>query len=610
MTGDASATDLGAVAPAPREQAVRPSRFHRLVSHPSATAAVALTLALPALYYVLRTAWFAAHEPFGRDQGIFQYVAYALSRGQRDYVDLHDMNGPLVHAIHLALYAMGGDDELRIRVIDTVVSGLVFFGVGMAIPGLGRRAGSTPPPTPVRLATRAAWGLAAFVGLFAHYFLYKWWDRTQRESFYLLFFLASLSFQLLAHIPGAASERRRRWLLGAAGALSILPFFGKPTCLFFTGAQVAGLLLDDEMPLRRRARVSAFAAGAMVGSLPMLAWTWVYADPRAMVSVILDDARLYRHIWHKSIAESYVAWGNAPLLNYGLATAGALVPLMALKVVPRRVWPAAFFLFAALAVFVVQGKGFPYHVQAITCASHLVWLMMLAVFAERGVSAAGRVSARALFPLAAAAAAFLSWHFVQDVTLCETMREKSRWYADSVTPEGRRERLPRDFVYRDFSPWDLRRAGWFIKGVTDPTDRVQTYAMDPYVLFFAERLSATPFLYNFEIDVDAALAGGSGGAPSEAERSWIREWGARNSASMTQLVMAHPPAAFVLIDDQPFAYAQDADADFHVHCPRAYEWMIANYARVRRFGAVRVWLRNDLLGRVPALQPGDDGSAG
>jgi hypothetical protein len=607
MTGDASATDLGAVAPAPSERADRPSRLDRLVSHPSAATAVALTLALPALYYVLRTAWFAAHEPFGRDQGIFQYVAYALSRGQRDYVDLHDMNGPLVHAIHLALYTAAGDDELRIRVIDTVVSGLVFFGVGMAIPGIGGRPGA---PTPVKLATRAAWGLAAFVGLFAHYFLYKWWDRTQRESFYLLFFLGSLSLQLLAQTPGAASERRRTWLVGAAGALSMLPFFGKPTCLVFTVAQVAGLFVDDEMPLRRRARAAAFAAGAFVASLPMIAWIWVYADPRAMVSVILDDTRLYRHIWHRSIAESYVAWGNAPLLNYGVATAGALVPLMALKVVPRRVWPAAFFLFAALAVFVLQGKGFPYHVQAITCASHLVWLMMLAVVAERAVSAGRPPLRRGLIALAAAAAAFLSWHFVQDVTLCETMRERGRWYADSVTPEGRRERLPRDFVYRDFSPWDLRRAGWFIRAVTDPTDRVQTYAMDPYVLFFAERLSATPFLYNFEIDVDAALAGGSGGVPSEAERSWIRDWGARNSAMLAQQVVANPPGAFVLIDNQPFSYAEDADADFRVHCPRAYDWMVAHYTRVRRFGAVRIWLRNDLLERVPAEQPGDDGTAG
>jgi hypothetical protein len=608
MTGDASATDRGAAAPAPDRWS---SRFDKLVSHPSATAAVAATLALPALFFVLRTAWFAAHEPFGRDQGIFQYVAYALSRGQRDYVDLHDMNGPLVHAIHLALYGLAGDDELRIRVIDTVVTGVVFFGVGLAIPGIGGRPGA---PTPVNLTTRLAWGLAAFVGLFAHYFLYKWWDRTQRESFYLLFFLASLSLQLLAHTPGAADERRRRWLLGGAGALSILPFFGKPTCLFFTAAQVAGLLLDDEMPLGRRARITAFARGAIMGSLPMLAWIWAYADPRAMVSVIVDDARLYRHVWHKSISESYVAWGNAPLLNYGLATAGALVPLMALKVVPRRGWPAAFFLFAALAVFVVQGKGFPYHVQAITCASHLVWLMMLAVVAERAVTAAARISARVtargLLALAAAAAAFLSWHFVQDVTLCEAMRERHRWYADSVTPEGRRDRLPRDFVYGDFSPWDLRRAGWFIKAMTDPTDRVQTYAMDPYVLFFAERLSATPFLYNFEIDVDAALAGGSGGTPSEAERSWIREWGARNSALLAQKVMAAPPGAFVLIDNQPFAYAQDADADFRVHCPEAYEWMVAHYTRVRRFGAVRVWLRNDLLGRVPPERPGDDGSAG
>jgi hypothetical protein len=34
--------------------------------------------------------------------------------------------------------------------------------------------------------------------------------------------------------------------------------------------------------------------------------------------------------------------------------------------------------------------------------------------------------------------------------------------------------------------------------------------------------------------------------------------------------------------------------------------MVAHYTRVRRFGSVRVWLRNDLLERVPAEQPGED----
>jgi hypothetical protein len=378
--------------------------------------------------------------------------------------------------------------------------------------------------------------------------------------------------------------------------------------VLFTAAQLGGLLLDDEMPLPRPRRAIAFVAGTLLGCVPLVAWILAYTEPRAMIeALMLDAARLYRHVWHKSLADAYVAWGNAPLLNYGIATACAIVPLMALKVVPRRVWPAAFFLFAALATFVLQGKGFPYHVQAITCAAHLLWLMTLGVIAERACGPLERARPR-LFAFAIVAAALMSVQFAEDVALCQTMRDRDIWYADSITPEGRRERVTRHFNYGDFFPWDLRRAGWFVKEVTDPTDRVQLWGMDPYVLFFAERLSATPFLYSFELNVDAALAGGTGGAPSNDEKTWIQARGADNVAQMTEALRASPPAAFVLIDNQPFTYPQDADADFASHCPEAYALMTRGYTRARRFGAVRVWIRNDRLTRVPALAPGVDGA--
>jgi hypothetical protein len=590
MSSGSSASDRGAA------HCTTERRAPSALLTPSAGAVlIPLTLALPALYFVLRTAWFAAHEPFGRDQGIFQYISFALSHGQRDYADFREMNGPLPHAIYLALYALAGHDELRFRVIDTVASGLVFFGVGMAIPGVGWRKGDAPARAP--MGVRLAWGLASFVALFSYYFLYKWWDRTQRESFYLLFFLTSLGLQLLAQIPSDAGARRRVWLLAAAGAASILPTFGKPTCVLFFVAQITALLLDDEMPLERRRRAVAFAGGALAGCVPVVAWVLVYTDPHAMLADGYQIARVYRFVWSKSLADAYVAWGNGPLMNDGVATAAAAVPLVALRIVPRRVWPAVFFLFAALATFAVQRKGFPYHVQPTTASAHLLWLLTIAVIAERSVA-----NRRVLFVGAELAAALLSWHFIDNVTLCQTMRDAPQWYADSLSPEARRERLAQHFNDGDFRLLDLQRAGRYLKEVTEPSDRVQLYGMDPYVLFFAERLSATPFLYSFELNVDSALAGGSGGAPSESEKAWIARYGAENVAQMTAAVEAAPPAAFVLIDNQPFSYPQDADADFRAHCPEAYAMMVHGYTRAA-FGAVRVWLRNDRAARA-AHAPG------
>ena len=38
----------------------------------------------------------ASWTPLGRDQGIFQYVAWAVAQGDVDYRDVRDVNGPLI----------------------------------------------------------------------------------------------------------------------------------------------------------------------------------------------------------------------------------------------------------------------------------------------------------------------------------------------------------------------------------------------------------------------------------------------------------------------------------------------------------------------------------
>lgn len=146
---------------------------------------VPLTLALPPLYWVALATERASLTPLGRDQGIFQYVAWAVSRGAVDYRDVRDVNGPLTHLVHLALLALGGADEHRFRCLDLALTGAAFAVTGACLPGLcGRQ-------RPARLE-RAAWAGAAWVMLSGQYLLYKYWDLAQRESFFDWFLLPSL----------------------------------------------------------------------------------------------------------------------------------------------------------------------------------------------------------------------------------------------------------------------------------------------------------------------------------------------------------------------------------------------------------------------------------
>ncbi|MGH7434515.1 MAG: hypothetical protein ACRENE_02490, partial [Polyangiaceae bacterium] len=119
---------------------------------------VPIVLAAPPLFWIVDATRRASLTPLGRDQGIFQYVAWALRRGAVDYRDVRDVNGPLTHLVHVVFLALGGADEHRFRVLDLAVTGLTFAIAGACVAGLGERRAPG-------LAARAAWALAGWVVL-------------------------------------------------------------------------------------------------------------------------------------------------------------------------------------------------------------------------------------------------------------------------------------------------------------------------------------------------------------------------------------------------------------------------------------------------------------
>jgi hypothetical protein len=210
---------------------------------------VPLAIALPPLLWVADATKRASVTPLGRDQGIFQYIAWALSWGQKDYRDIRDVNGPLTHLVHRVLLALGGADEHRFRILDLVITGATFAIVGACLPGLrSRRA-------PEAL-DRAAWAVAAWVVLSGQYLLYGYWDIAQRESFFDWFMLPSVALQLVAQRSLVRGRSMR--LLALVGALSVIPCFGKPTYALFTVAQLLAVALDDDLGALRRKALRAF----------------------------------------------------------------------------------------------------------------------------------------------------------------------------------------------------------------------------------------------------------------------------------------------------------------------------------------------------------------
>lgn len=568
------------------------ARFHLLVP--------ALLVALPPLAWVRAGTYRASLTTLGRDQGIFQYIAWAVTQGDVDYRDVRDVNGPLTHLVHMLFLALGGRDEHRFRVLDLATTGLTFAIVGACLPGVARAAlgGKARPET--TWAERAAWAFAAWVALSAQYLMYLYWDLAQRENFCDWFLLPSLGLQLVAQ-GRMRDGRSGRALLTVAGLLSVIPWFGKPTFVIFTTSQVLCLALDREVRMRVWRRLALFAAGGAVAAGAMLAFLLAYGDARAFLHISLVDVpAMYRFLMPRLPTEILaLSWGG---VRSALAavTSLVMVALILDNQLPRRALAIALAPMCGLAGVIAQGKGFPYHFHPVSAGLTLQWLLLVVWASERFGAQRGLVAR--LLPFAAAAALAMR----VSALLATSPHVTAVWLLDrGATAERRESRAYVDaFKDSDFFPWEMRQTAAYLKEHTSPTDRVQLYGMDPYVLFLAERRSATPYIYAYDLNADAAIAGSwttEGLHPTAAQADHIRSLRDEHETDLLERLEKRAPAAFVFIDKAPLLTWEDAYYDFKMHNPRAGAWVETRYTETASFGEDRVFLRNDLVTDAPEM---------
>jgi hypothetical protein len=565
---------------------------------------VPLALALPPLFWVVDATRRASLTTLGRDQGIFQYIAWAIRHGAIDYRDIRDVNGPLTHLVHLVFLALGGADEHRFRILDLVVTGTTFAIAGACLPGVGAR--RRPD-----FAERAAWALAGWVVLSGQYLLYGYWDLAQRESFFDWFLLPSVALQLVAQAPwtGARGTAAQTRLLAVAGALSFLPCFGKPTYVAFTAVQVLAIVVDDQLRAPRTRALAAFAVGAAAGAVVPLTFLLAYGDVGAYLRVQLSDVpAMYRFIWPRAPADIFSNPWSATQAIFAVGGAFALLALVGLGEMPRRVVAVALLPVCAVASVIVQGKGFPYHFHPVTAGVHLQWLLFVAWLADRTRVASRRRALLRLLPIAAAGIVALRVATAME----DSPHIRAVWLLWGAPDAEQRETKEyfEHFPEPDYFPYEMRQAARYVREHTSPGDTVQTYGMDPYVLFLAERSSATPYVYAYDLNADAALGGGTGGHPTEAQAAAIRALRDEHETDMLRRLGLRPPAAFLFLDNSPLISEADAYSDFEVHCRRSAAWVHEHYAPATRLGHYQVWLKRDkaepeaeAAGDVPPVRP-------
>lgn len=539
----------------------------------------AIFVILPGLYFIVRATWAASYSPFGRDQGIFQYFAWAVRQGDVLYRDIRDVNGPLTTLVHIIFQLLGGEDEHRFRILDLLVTGSIFGLFGAVLPGFGH-------DKPTKLA-RGAWAIAAWTLGSASYLSHLYWDITQRETFACWFLFGSTIAQLMGAKPSTTSRSAFLWTM-LAGALAVTTWFGKPTFVFFFPGQVLALLWDDEASLPRRKRLFGFVQGMMLGTFFHLLFIAVYGDIRSFIQIAIFDAPvLYRYIWARTIAEifaeSFSRW-EASLSLLGCAT---LVGLLVKAQIPRRALVIALLPLGALANLIAQRKGFMYHFQPLELTSRFVWLTLLVWLSERFSFGSVRNAIPAVvlsvgMGLGAAWQARSSPHTATFPAIWQHVhssseRETAEYFA--LWPEPH------------FYPWEMRQAAKYVQAHTRPDERIVVYGLDPYFWFLARRLSSTPYVYAYDLNVGAALAGGSGARPDLEAKRKITEMQKAHSTDLAEKIKNRPPGAFVFIEHAPMtSYWDDGPRDFATWCPDASEWMEERYRETIRFGVVRVYL--------------------
>lgn len=548
----------------------------------------ALLVAVPAFVATWSATVRASWTSLGRDQGIFQYVAWAVGKGDVLYRDVRDVNGPVIALVHLSFQWLGGADEHRFRLLDLGCSALAFSIAGALVPSV-----LDAPSLRGGVLARVAWALAGWVALSAQYVVYGFWDTAQRESFLDWFVVVSILLQASRHASGAPAERATRATLLAAGFGSFVPWLGKPTFAAFTIVQLVSLAIDSGTWTERLRRAGWFVLGGVAGCVAPLAFVCVRGDLGAWLRItFVDVPTMYRFIWPRPASAIFSLPGYSTLATTAILTSVGLGLLVVLRRLPRRALPIAAMPICGLTSVALQAKGFPYHFHPVSLGIAIGWLVALhAIWDDSwGPSLRARLRGVGIAVLAlsfGARSAHLAGRSPDPPLPVANARDR-----DALESP---ERLAA-FDRVDYFPRAMRDAASYVASHTREDERVQTYAMDAYLLFLAGRLSATPYIYAYDLNADAALHGSfdpGGLVPTERERARIMALRDEHARDLLARLVRTPPAAFLFADRSPLMSSEDSVADFAAHCPEAARWVAAHYRQTADFEGIRVWLRLD-----------------
>jgi len=539
--------------------------------------AVALAIALPALYWVVLSTRVASYLGMGRDQGTFHYSGWVIGHGDRLFSDARDLNGPIATYIHWLFLTLGGADDHIFRSLELGTTGLVFALVGFLLPGLVLRLGASSASVKPSLLVRLCWGLAFWTLLSAPYQINGYWTQAQRDGYALWFVLPGYLVQVIGHLLAAERRRERlaHWLLVLSGFLVATSCLAKPTMLLFLFPQMLAVLVDNELDGQRKKLLGRLCLGMVAAGFFHLLLLSLVGSPIEFIRInLFETPRYYPYIWSKGRNELL----KTEPVRWSLVVSAATLMMVVMGQLPRRLLAVALGALVGVVSLLIQDKGFEYHYQPIAA---FMWIQggLLALWLSETYLPDKRLRA---IPLAGVLVlAFLN----NDLAMKSPQLAHLDFPTRFATPESRKsDDYLSNFDFGSFKSVDLHHAAAYLKEHTKPTDRILHWGIDPYVLFLAERKAATRYVITgWELNMTAALAGA--GTPERTKI--ITDHQAKHAKEFARQLAAAPPAALVIIDG--LYWGPDGWIDLQKWCPDAGKFLSERYTETIRFGSARLF---------------------
>lgn len=220
--------------------------------------------------------------PFGRDQGLYFYVAREwVRRGAIPYRDVLDHKTPGIYVLHALVIRVFGEGMWGIRVADV----LCVLALGHVAARLATPVGAAIP--------RGLRGLGHLVGAVLYFGYLNWWDTAQSEIWY--------STLALGAIATARHVEREVVAFVGAGALAAGAMVMKPPSVWLVLLAIASVALraraarvaGQAWPLRAARGLALFGVGAAAVLVAVFGYFGAHHALAAMRDIVIGANGYY-----------------------------------------------------------------------------------------------------------------------------------------------------------------------------------------------------------------------------------------------------------------------------------------------------------------------------